>query len=181
MVLANGDQAGGNGAGTAPVQGSGFKERNCPNMRTCWSFSWEAYSLRISDSTTLVRRICMYIILAIRTALSIIGIVRDIIHSQVASFILGLILGIIGFFFIAWCLAVIGQADGRRKVLGIMIGRWHLDIFLIVTAFIHGLILIGSFLGLGSAGGHATWLIMWLLIFGVAWICTWPAEPESHV
>ncbi|KAK6213489.1 hypothetical protein QIS74_09491 [Colletotrichum tabaci] len=167
----------------AQAQGGGgsLKDRMCPNMRGCWSFSWEAYSLKTADKAVLFRRICMYVILGIRTAMSVIGVVRDIIHARVAGFIIGIILGVIGFFFIAWCLAVIGQAEGRRKVLGVMVGRWHFDVFLLVTAFIHAALLIGSFFGLGSAGGHATWLIMWLLIFLVAWIGTWPAEQESYV
>ncbi|GJC83305.1 hypothetical protein ColLi_06143 [Colletotrichum liriopes] len=179
QTMAHGDQQGAAAAGQAP--GGSMKDRMCPNMRGCWSFSWEAYSLKTSDKAVLFRRICMYVILGTRTAMSVIGVVRDIVHAQVASFILGIILGVIGFFFIAWCLAVIGQAEGRRKVLGIMVGRWHFDIFLLVTAFIHAALLVGSFFGLGSAGGYATWLIMWLLIFLVAWIGTWPAEQESHV
>ncbi|TKW48893.1 hypothetical protein CTA1_4417 [Colletotrichum tanaceti] len=166
---------------TAHGGGGNVKDRMCPNMRGCWSFSWEAYSLRTADKAVLFRRICMYVILGIRTALSVIGVVRDITHARVAGFIIGIILGVIGFFFIAWCLAVIGQAEGRRKVLGVMVGRWHFDIFLLVTAFIHAALLVGSFFGLGSAGGYATWLIMWLLLFLVAWIGTWPAEQESYV
>ncbi|KAF6821747.1 hypothetical protein CMUS01_11360 [Colletotrichum musicola] len=170
------NQPAGAGAG-----GGSFKDRTCPNMRGCWSFSWEAYSLKTSDKAALLRRICMIIILAIRTAMSVLSIVRDIIASQIVSLIIGIILAVIGFLFIAWCLACIGQAEGRRKVLGIMVGRWHLDVFLLVIAFIHAALLIGSFFGLGSAGGYATWLIMWLLIFGVAWVCTWPAEQETYV
>ncbi|GKT40565.1 uncharacterized protein ColSpa_00746 [Colletotrichum spaethianum] len=180
QTMAYGDQQDAAGAGGQAAGGS-MKDRMCPNMRGCWSFSWEAYSLKTSDKAVLFRRICMYVILGIRTAMSVIGVVRDIVHAQIVSLILGIILGVIGFFFIAWCLAVIGQSEGRRKVLGIMVGRWHFDIFLLVTAFIHAALLVGSFFGLGSAGGHATWLIMWLLIFLVAWIGTWPAEQESHV
>ncbi|KAL0938449.1 uncharacterized protein CTRU02_205059 [Colletotrichum truncatum] len=165
----------------APAKGGSFKDRNCPNMRNCWSFSWEAYSLKTSDKTVLLRRICMYIILGIRTALSILSIASDIIHGNVAGWIIGIILAILGFFFIAWCLAVIGQAEGRRKVLGIMLNRVHFDIFLLVTAFIHAIILVSTFFGLGNAGSYVIWLILWLLIFAVAWICNWPAEPESSV
>ncbi|WYZ42432.1 hypothetical protein EsH8_VI_000131 [Colletotrichum jinshuiense] len=124
--MSNNEQQG-SGAATGAAQGGSFKDRNCPNMRGCWSFSWEAYSLKTADKTVLLRRICMYIILGIRTALSVIGVVRDIIHAQVASFILGIILGVIGFFFIAWCLAVIGQAEGRRKVLGIMVVSYFMN------------------------------------------------------
>ncbi|OHE91165.1 hypothetical protein CORC01_13541 [Colletotrichum orchidophilum] len=180
VIMAYGDQQGAAAGGATAGQGT-VQNRMCPNMRTCWAFSWEAYNLKTSDKAVLLRRICMIIILGIRTAISIFGVVNDIIHTQIVSLIIDIILGVLSFFFIAWALAVIGQAEGRRKVLGVMIGRWHLDIFLLVTAFLHAGILVGAILGFGSAGRHATWLIMWLLIFLVAWVATWPAEAESYV
>ncbi|KAK1964124.1 hypothetical protein LY78DRAFT_583212 [Colletotrichum sublineola] len=171
QTMTHGDQQGGGGS---------LKDRMCPNMRGCWSFSCEAYSLNTADKAVLFRRICMYITLGTRTAVSVLGVVGGIAHDRVLGAILGIVLGVVGFLFIAWCLAVIGQAEGRRKVLGIMVGRLHFDIFLLVAAFIHAALLIGSFVGLGTSGGQAAWLIMWLLIFLVAWIGTWPAEQESY-
>ncbi|EFQ33872.1 hypothetical protein CGRA01v4_10768 [Colletotrichum graminicola] len=162
-------------------RGGSLKDRACPNMRGCWSFSWEAYSLNTADKAVLFRRVCMYITLGARTAMSVIGVVGDIAHGRVLGAVLGVILGAIGFLFIAWCLAVIGQAEGRRKVLGVMVGRLHFDLFLLAAAFIHTALLVGSFVGLGTSGGQATWLIMWLLIFLVAWIGTWPACQESYL
>ena len=38
--------------------------------------------------------------------------------GRLVSLILGTIFAVIGFFFIAWCLAVIGDAQGYRKVFG---------------------------------------------------------------
>ncbi|KAK7449922.1 hypothetical protein CaCOL14_010143 [Colletotrichum acutatum] len=179
-IMAYGDQQGAAAGGGTTAGQSSIQNRMCPNMRTCWAFSWESYNLKTSDKAVLLRRICMIIILGIRTAISIFGIVYDVTHAQIVSLILDIILGILGFLFIAWALAVIGQAEGRRKVLGVMVGRWHFDIFLLVTAFIHASILVGSIIGFGNGGRYATWLIMWLLIFGVAWVATWPAEAESY-
>ncbi|KAK1987280.1 hypothetical protein LZ30DRAFT_580349 [Colletotrichum cereale] len=169
------------GAAGGQAQDRGLKDRMCPNMRGCWSFSWDAYSLKTADKAVLFRRVCMYVTLGTRTAMSVVGVIGDVAHNRVVGAVLGIVLGVLGFLFIAWCLAVIGQAEGRRKVLGVMVGRWHFDIFLLLAAFIHAALLVGSFVGLGTAGGQATWLIMWLLIFLVAWIGTWPAEQESYV
>lgn len=110
----------GAGGGTGNAGGS-WKNRNCPNMRTCWAFSWEAYSLNTSDKAQLCRRICMWVILLVRTAMSVLGIVRDALWGHFVSVVIFSILAVLGFFFIAWCLAQIGQVRGRRRVLGVMV------------------------------------------------------------
>ncbi|KAK8123937.1 hypothetical protein PG999_003855 [Apiospora kogelbergensis] len=147
--------AGGGGAGA----GGSWKDRNCPNMRTCWAFSWSAYGLATSDKAQLCRRLCMWAILLVRTAMSVWGIVRDALGGRIVSVIIFSILGVLGFFFIAWCLAQIGEARGRRKVLGVMVGRWHFDIFLAVFAVIHVGLLVGA--AFSQFGLGISWLIMW--------------------
>lgn len=69
----------------------------------------------------LARRICMIAILGIRTAISIIAIIRDVWGARIVNLIVGSILAVLGFLFIAWCLAKIGDAKGHRKVLGIRV------------------------------------------------------------
>lgn len=96
-----------------------FRERNCPNMRYCWSFSLSSYSLATTDKAVLARRICMIVILSIRTALSIISLLYSSYGGRIASLVIGTIIAAIGFLFIAWCLAVIGEAEGQRTVLGV--------------------------------------------------------------
>jgi hypothetical protein len=111
MADYNTNKTGGAGTGS-------WKDRNCPNMRTCWSFSWRAYDLRTSDKKALLRRIAMCLTLVIRTFLSILGIVRNSYGSVLVSVIVGTILTILNFFFIGWCLAKIGEAEGQRRVFG---------------------------------------------------------------
>jgi hypothetical protein len=93
----------------------------CPNMRTCWHFSWGAYSLKTSDKAVLCRRLCMWLILGCRTSQSILNVIYSAYGGLIASLIVGSILGVIGFFFIAWCLATIGEAQGKRRVLRMMV------------------------------------------------------------
>ncbi|KAI1455629.1 hypothetical protein F4805DRAFT_435574 [Annulohypoxylon moriforme] len=95
-----------------------WKDRNCPGSRGCWNFNWEAYSLATSDKVLLARRICMIATLAVRTALSVLGIIFRAYSNAIVGTIIGSILAAIGFIFIAWCLASIGEAKGTRKVLG---------------------------------------------------------------
>ncbi|KAF2123091.1 hypothetical protein BDV96DRAFT_681665 [Lophiotrema nucula] len=159
-----------------------LKDRNCPNMRSCWTISYHSYSLRTSDKAVLARRICMWIILATRTAVSILSIMWGAWGNMIVSVIIGTILALIGFFFIAWCLARIGDAEGSRTVLGCKVGRWHFDIFVLILAILHVGLLIGAFFGVQGGALEGTWLILWLLIFAVAWIATWaPDEPPSNV
>ncbi|KAJ4295010.1 hypothetical protein N0V90_007018 [Kalmusia sp. IMI 367209] len=164
-----------------PPRQQSWKDRNCPGMRNCWSFSLHSFSLRTSDKVVLARRICMLTVLGLRTAISIFDIVWSAVRAQIVGLIIAIILSIIGFFFIAWCLAKIGEAQGYRKVLGLRVGRWHFDAFLFVMAIIHVGIFIGAFFGLNGGGLGGAWLAMWLLIFGAAWIATWEPEQQSNV
>ncbi|CAI6336196.1 unnamed protein product [Periconia digitata] len=159
-----------------------FQQRTCPNMRSCWNFSYHSFSLRTSDRRTLYRRISMIVILLTRLALSIISIFFHLWGGELISVIVGSILTVLGFLFVAWCLTVIGEAQGGRKVMGLMIRRGALDIFLWIVAEVHvALLIIGAFFGFGN-WMSITWTVMWLVIFGAAWVCTWtPDEAESQV
>ena len=101
-----------------PARETTWKDRNCPGMRGCWSFSLSSFSLATSDKAVLARRICMIVILGLRTAINIWDIVVSAITLQLGWLIVGIILGVLGFLFIAWCLARIGEATGYRRVLG---------------------------------------------------------------
>jgi hypothetical protein len=96
-----------------------FKERNCPNMRTCWHFSFRSYDLRnCPDKATLFRRIAMIYTLFVRTGMSTLALVSAIRAMNIGSIVVYAILAVIGFWFIAWCLAVIGDAQGERRIMG---------------------------------------------------------------
>ncbi|KAI1079735.1 hypothetical protein F5B20DRAFT_542232 [Whalleya microplaca] len=98
-----------------------WRERNCPGCRTCWHFSWESYSLNTGDMEVLARRLCMIITLGIRTALSILGVFFRAYSGSVGGMVIGSIIAVIGFLFVAWCLAQIGEAQGKRKVFGTLV------------------------------------------------------------
>ncbi|KAK2025930.1 hypothetical protein LX32DRAFT_695980 [Colletotrichum zoysiae] len=181
QTVTRGGRQGAVAAGGKQARGTSLKDRMCRNVRGFWSFSLKAYSLKTTDKAVVSRRVCMYVTLGTRTAISVVGVVGDIARDRVLGAVLGVVLGVVGFLFVAWCLGVVGQAEGRRKVLGAMVKRLHFDVFLFVAAFIHAALLVGGFVGLGTSGSQVAWLIMGLLIFLVAWIGTWPAEQESYL
>ncbi|KAF3064348.1 hypothetical protein GL218_01110 [Daldinia childiae] len=150
--------------------------------RYCWSFSWHAYSLHTSDMRVLARRISMITTLGIRTALSILSIVFDAYNNFISGMVIGIIFSILGFLFVSWCLACIGEAEGTRRVCGMNMGRLHFDIFLFASSLIHIGSIIGFFTGMGDLGYIIFWYGMWILITVVAWIATRaPEQPSSHV
>ncbi|KAI1372547.1 hypothetical protein F4677DRAFT_247507 [Hypoxylon crocopeplum] len=159
-----------------------WRERNCPGFRGCWHFSWESYSLATDEKAVLARRLCMITTLGVRTALSILGVFFRAYSGSIGGMVVGSILAVLGFLFVAWCLAHIGEATGTWKVFGINVGRWHLDIFLFASALIHIGIILGFFTGMGNIGFLVSWYGMWILIFAVSWITTWtPEQPGSYV
>lgn len=94
-----------------------FKDRNCPNMHTCWHFNLRSYDPRNTrDKQTLFRRLAMIFVLFIRTAMSVLALVSVILAMDIAAIVIYTILAVIGFWFVAWCLAEIGDAQGERRV-----------------------------------------------------------------
>lgn len=61
--------------------------------------------------------------LGVRTALSILGFFFGAYGGSIAGLVFSSIFAVIGFFFVAWCLARIGEAQGTRKVFGISMVR----------------------------------------------------------
>lgn len=104
-----------------PPSGQSWKDRNCPGMRNCWSFSLSSYSLKDVDQGTRLRRICMIAILALRTVISVLSCISAAAAGYIAGLVIYAIVGVIGLWFIAWCLARIGDCTGERRVLGVLI------------------------------------------------------------
>ena len=63
----------------------------------------------------------MIFILFIRTAMSALAVFGAVVSGNIAAIVIYAILAVLGFWFVAWCLALIGDAVGERKVLGRMV------------------------------------------------------------
>jgi hypothetical protein len=101
-----------------------WRQRACPGSRFCWSFDMEAWTLATDDKQERMRRVYMWTTLLTRTAVSVFGLLSryilpmPLIGMNVGSFLVHTILAVLGFFFVAWCLAKIGEATGTRRVFG---------------------------------------------------------------
>lgn len=86
-----------------------WKSRNCLSFgeyTRSWSFNgtWR----------TIMRRFCMWAIIILRTVMNILTIAFHTLGSKIVSMVLGVILGILSFIFVFWCLTMIDRAHGRR-------------------------------------------------------------------
>lgn len=61
----------------------------------------------------------MWVTLAVRTMTSVLGLVFSLYGGSIGGFVIGTVFTVLGFFFIAYCLAGIGNVQGTRRVLGI--------------------------------------------------------------
>ncbi|KAK3939218.1 hypothetical protein QBC46DRAFT_355240 [Diplogelasinospora grovesii] len=161
-----------------PSRKSGRRRR----LRTCCSSTLSAYdllrALHPPSTRQICRRLCMWIIMLLRTFMSVLNITSNAFGQRVVSLVLGILLAIISFIYVGWCLAVIGEAQGSRRVCGVNIGRTHLDVMLVIFAISHIALFIGAFTpGLGALAFVTIWVILWLLVVLVAWFVARPLAP----
>ena len=107
-----------------PPQYRDFKFRNCPGMRSCWYIKVSSYNpFNRSSTDERVRRTCMIVTLGSVTLLDFLWLYRQTSqliagNGSVLGLVVGLILNLIGFFFVASCLTIIGDAESERTVMG---------------------------------------------------------------
>jgi|SRR5687767_3796617 hypothetical protein len=78
-----------------------------------------AYNPRGRSAGGILRVVTMILILLVRTIHVCVYIARSAINARLAALIVGCIFGILGTILVAICLAQIGAAQGKRRVLGI--------------------------------------------------------------
>lgn len=104
-----------------PAASGSWKERNCPGLRSCLWFDWDAYSLIATETAVIVRRICQWTVLLIYATLGIWGLVKGVYGRNVIGWVIGSVVVVVAFFCMGHFLAGIGQAKGKRKVLGSLV------------------------------------------------------------
>jgi hypothetical protein len=91
-------------------------------MRGFWTFSPSSYSIiHTPDRAARVRHIAMVAILLLRTAMSALSILSVVIQRNIAGIVIYGLLALLTFWFAATCLAIIGDAEGDKRVKGIVV------------------------------------------------------------
>lgn len=91
-------------------------------MKRFWTFSLSSYSVtQTPDGAARIRHICMIIILTLRTASSGLSIFAAITKGKIAETIIYSLLAVLGLWFTATCLAIIGDAPGNTRIRGFLI------------------------------------------------------------
>lgn len=82
-----------------------------------WSKIFKSWSLNPYNGVgTIARRIFMWLILVLRTVVSLLSIFYLIFRNPLGSIIAGAILTVVNFACMIWSLSMIDRAQGRRKV-----------------------------------------------------------------
>jgi hypothetical protein len=106
-----------------PESGAPWRQR----MRGFWTFSLSSYSIiHTPDGAARVRHIAMVIILVLRTAMSALSVLSVVIKWNIAGIVIYSLLAVLTFWFTATCLAIIGDAEGDKRVKGfVVVGYIH--------------------------------------------------------
>ncbi len=88
-------------------------------LRRFFIFSPSSYNfIHTPDGQARVRRIVMIVILVLCSAMSALNIMSAVIKGNVVGIVIYSLLAILGFWFTATCLAIIGNAAGYRHYSG---------------------------------------------------------------
>ena len=106
-----------------PAASSQWKQR----MRGFWTFKLSSYSIiHTPDQAARMRHIAMVIILVLRTAMSALSILSVVIKWNIGGIVIYSLLAILTFWFTATCLAIIGDAEGDKRLKGfVVVGCIH--------------------------------------------------------
>ena len=86
-------------------------------LRQFYTFSLSSYSLiHTPDGKARVRHLAMLTILALRTGMSALSILSAVVKGSIAGIVIYSLLTILGFWFTATCLAIIGDAEGDKPL-----------------------------------------------------------------
>jgi hypothetical protein len=104
--------------GPPPAASAPWKQR----LRGFWTFSLSSYSIIHTPSgAARARHIAMVTILLLRTGMSALSILSAVVKGNIAGIVIYSLLAILGLWFTATCLAIIGDAEGDKPLKGFMV------------------------------------------------------------
>jgi len=88
-------------------------------MKRFWTFSLSSYSIiHAPDRAARLRHISMITILLLRSGMSALSILSSVIKVNIAGIVIYSLLAVLGLWFTATCLAIIGDAEGDKRFKG---------------------------------------------------------------
>lgn len=91
-------------------------------VRAFFTFSLSSYSIiHTPDGAARVRHIAMFTILLLRSGMSALSILSAVIKGSIAGIIVYSLLAVLGLWFTATCLAIIGDAQGDKHIKSIVV------------------------------------------------------------
>lgn len=94
------------------------KKRYCPGMRSCFYLNPATFNPMNRDRADTLRRVCMLVALFCSVGREALSLLLRISSASALDLLAGTLAAMIGFFFMASCLATIGNAEGERLVMG---------------------------------------------------------------
>ncbi|KAG8162666.1 hypothetical protein KVR01_007144 [Diaporthe batatas] len=147
--------------------------------RSCLSFGEYTRSWSFNGTwRTIVRRLCMWVIISLRIVMNILSVSSNTLGSKVANLVVGVLFGLLSFIFVFWCLTMIDRAHGNRAcwLCGLIVGRTHLEIFVGVIALLHVGLLASfwQFVPHSAAGFNVVFFFLCIMIGAYGIFCTKP-------
>ncbi|KAK4445582.1 hypothetical protein QBC34DRAFT_384156 [Podospora aff. communis PSN243] len=136
-------------------------------------------SFRITSPFTPLRilaRLSMWVILLMRFVASVASIYLHGFGGYKTSMVFGSIFAVLGFFVVAAWLAVVGCAEGRRRVWGVEWGRKQFDWVLVALMLCHLAIFLIAVYLLPKWALTFLWFVLLLAIFVFAYIAARPSR-----
>ena len=102
-----------------PPSQQSLKDRYCPGIRNPFHLRPNDFNPLNRSSEDRNRRICMLVVLGSQATLDIFSLFRMASSEfTVLGFLVKVLASLIGFFFLAGFLAIIGNVEGERMVMG---------------------------------------------------------------
>lgn len=91
-------------------------------MERFWSFSLSSYSIiHTPNQAARLRHMSMVAILLLRSGMSALSILSAVIKGRIAAIVIYSLLAVLGLWFTATCLAIIGDSRGDGQIKGFLV------------------------------------------------------------
>ncbi|KAK3675501.1 hypothetical protein LTR78_004584 [Recurvomyces mirabilis] len=164
--------------GSQQYQNRNFKSRYCGSARSCFGYTFSAWSLKVTG-LNLFRRICMYLLWLTQLALATLNgfVFDDNFGAWIVKLIFLALFSILTF----WSLSVIDGVKGEKRIKGVAVSRRGLTYFVFACTVIYAALMAGWFFeDFPKTSEHAFWFLTAIAIAAAAGVATTVPEPSPY-